>query len=499
VSKLVVFRGTRPERYVDLTDRDLRIGRAADNDIVLDDPDRTVSRFHAELRYENGRFVLIDLNSQNGLWMDGQRMPRLALEPGRPVTVGMFRLLLEEDGGRVATAAPTDATIMVSDVAAAAAGEPQTLDGAALTTNPQPPPPASAAIPAPAPAPARAQAAPAPKKAAAPKPKPPQGEQVSIISKIARPKVMLSVIGLMLLLLVARMLLDSGEAPPAQQTQTTTPSQPQETNEQLIARHVADGKAKMASGDYDGAIEAFQRALIIDQESPEALELKIKAEEAKRAQPAPAEAQAATEAAPATEPPKAAEPPPAQAATQPPTSAARTTPRPARRTSTKPPALTPAQRDLQQRYAAAKGALERGRYAEAAAGFDAILQLQPGYEDAAVQLAKARTAQKAQAAEAVQSGRQLAQSGNLLGARDAYLRARTLDPAVPGLDGALASLTEQMRDAGQQAYRKARQYDAVGRGGDAIPLYQQAVQYLPDSDPNKKVAQDRLAALRGGQ
>jgi tetratricopeptide (TPR) repeat protein len=491
VSKLVVFRGTRPERYVDLTDRDLRIGRAADNDIVLDDPDRTVSRFHAELRYENGRFVLIDLNSQNGLWMDGQRLPRLTLEPGRPVTVGMFRLLLEEDGGQAAVAAPTDATIMVGDVGAVAAAGPQTLDGAALAGTPAPPPPP--APPPAAPAPARAQAAPAPKKAAPPKPKP-QGEQVSLISKIARPKVILAVVGLMFLLLVARMLLDSGEAPPAQETQTA-PTQPQETNEQLIARHVAEGKAKMASGDYDGAIEAFQRALIIDQESPEALELKIKAEEAKRAQPAPSETPepeksdtASTEAEKATEP---AQKPPATDVTP--------TPRPARRTTPKPPALTPAQRDLQQRYAAAKSALDRGRFAEAAAGFDAILQLQPGYEDAAVQLARARTAQKAQATEAVQQGRQLAQSGNLLGARDAYQRARGFDPAAPGLAEAMASLTEQMRDTGQQAYRRARQYDAVGRGADAVPLYQQAVQYLPDSDPNKKVALERLAALRGGQ
>ena len=41
--------------------------------------------------------------------------------------------------------------------------------------------------------------------------------------------------------------------------------------------------------------------------------------------------------------------------------------------------------------------------------------------------------------------------------------------------------------------------DALGRSADAIPLYEQAVQYLPDADPNKKVAQERLAALKGGR
>jgi len=118
VAKLVVFRGTRPERYVDLTDRDLRIGRAPENDVILEDPDRTVSRFHAELRFENGQYALVDLNSQNGLWMDGQRLPRLTLEPGRPVSVGMFWLLLEADDQRAAAAPapPVDRTMLASDM-----------------------------------------------------------------------------------------------------------------------------------------------------------------------------------------------------------------------------------------------------------------------------------------------------------------------------------------------------------------------------------------------
>ena len=286
MAKLVVFRGTRPERYVDLTDRDLRIGRAPENDVILEDPDRTVSRFHAELRFENGQYALIDLNSQNGLWMDGQRLPRLTLEPGRPVSVGMFRLLLEADDQRAAAAPPppVDRTMLASDMPGGAADGRTSADAGAWAGAPAPPPP---------PAPPRPAA-----KAAAPPPTPKRsgresgrrrrpGDQSNIISKIARPKVILSVLGLLVLLMVGRMLLDRGGEQPqvVENTQTQTP--PVKTNEQLIADHIAEGKTKLAAGDFDAAITAAERALVIDQENPDALALKIKAEEAKRAAPAP--------------------------------------------------------------------------------------------------------------------------------------------------------------------------------------------------------------------
>jgi hypothetical protein len=53
-----------------------------------------------------------------------------------------------------------------------------------------------------------------------------------------------------------------------------------------------------------------------------------------------------------------------------------------------------------------------------------------------------------------------------------------------------------MRTEGADAYTRARQADAVGRTADAIPLYDRAARYLPDEDPNKKIARDRLEVLR---
>jgi ABC transport system ATP-binding/permease protein len=51
----------------------LRIGRAADNDVVV--PDLSVSRYHAELRRTaRGEFEIADLDSHNGTYLNGQRI-----------------------------------------------------------------------------------------------------------------------------------------------------------------------------------------------------------------------------------------------------------------------------------------------------------------------------------------------------------------------------------------------------------------------------------------
>jgi tetratricopeptide (TPR) repeat protein len=325
---------------------------------------------------------------------------------------------------------------------------------------------------------------------------------------------MLSIIGVMVLLLVGRILLDSGSEAPAQTDTTTTSTAPAESNEQRLARYVADARAKLNAGDYQGAIDAAQKALIVNQDSLEAIEVKTKAEEAARAAAAgtpPTPEASATQATPPAatgtqaQPPTPPAPPPsttssrqAPAASQ---GASTASTQPARRRRSEPSekkgrAERGPSPEVQQAYTRAKAALDRGRYAEAVAGFEEVVKAEPGYQDAAALLAQARTGLKAQAAEAVRSGNQLAASGDIAGAREQYRRAQSMDPSAPGLSQAMASLTEQMREAGRQAYRRARQYDALGRASDAIPLYEQAVQYLPDSDPNRKVAQDRLTALR---
>jgi ABC-type multidrug transport system ATPase subunit/pSer/pThr/pTyr-binding forkhead associated (FHA) protein len=78
--------------------RDLRIGRAADNDLILDE-DLLVSRYHAELHaLSNGRFELVDLGSSNGTFLNGRRVDRIELEDLDVVSIGqhVYRLVGHE-------------------------------------------------------------------------------------------------------------------------------------------------------------------------------------------------------------------------------------------------------------------------------------------------------------------------------------------------------------------------------------------------------------------
>jgi len=95
VPKLIILRGEQVERELDLGTQDLRIGRGAENDLTLEDPTKAVSRFHAEIRPEAGGWVLIDLNSQNGTWIDGRRVQKTVLTPGVTVSLGPYHLKYE--------------------------------------------------------------------------------------------------------------------------------------------------------------------------------------------------------------------------------------------------------------------------------------------------------------------------------------------------------------------------------------------------------------------
>jgi len=98
VPKLVVFRGDAVEHEIHLKDDTIKIGRDARNDIVLDDSLKGVSRLHAEVRADGGRYFIVDLKSRNGVWINGRRVQEKAeLALGVPVTLGAYELVLEDD------------------------------------------------------------------------------------------------------------------------------------------------------------------------------------------------------------------------------------------------------------------------------------------------------------------------------------------------------------------------------------------------------------------
>lgn len=70
-----------------LTDGDVTVGRDGDNEIVL--AENTVSRRHARLlRDSHGQFTLSDLDSANGVYINGTRIQRAILSAGDEIKIG---------------------------------------------------------------------------------------------------------------------------------------------------------------------------------------------------------------------------------------------------------------------------------------------------------------------------------------------------------------------------------------------------------------------------
>ena len=82
---LVSTRGSRPVQF-DLGGPLIGIGRASDNDVILDDP--MVSRHHCQLKLQHGAYGFADLGSRNGSSVNGQPVSQIALGPGDRIRVG---------------------------------------------------------------------------------------------------------------------------------------------------------------------------------------------------------------------------------------------------------------------------------------------------------------------------------------------------------------------------------------------------------------------------
>lgn len=77
------------QRYV--VDKDLiSIGRSRDNDIVIEN--LSVSRNHARIRRQGNKFVLTDLNSANGTFVNNVRISKTEIVDGDVISIGKHRI-----------------------------------------------------------------------------------------------------------------------------------------------------------------------------------------------------------------------------------------------------------------------------------------------------------------------------------------------------------------------------------------------------------------------
>jgi len=88
---LVVLRGPNTGARFLLDSDEVTTGRHPDSDIFLDDV--TVSRKHATFRREGDVFLVRDVGSLNGTYVNRERIDEAALQTRDEVQIGKFRLV----------------------------------------------------------------------------------------------------------------------------------------------------------------------------------------------------------------------------------------------------------------------------------------------------------------------------------------------------------------------------------------------------------------------
>jgi hypothetical protein len=126
--------GTRAGVRYAVGDRATRLGRALDNDIVIEGPDAAcVSQQHLEIRREGAGFRLRDLGSTNGTFLNGERISEAELPAPAAIRVGTqgpeFSFVVESPAAGLGETVEIPAGMAAPPVASDAASLGGTFDG----------------------------------------------------------------------------------------------------------------------------------------------------------------------------------------------------------------------------------------------------------------------------------------------------------------------------------------------------------------------------------
>ena len=92
---LRVVRGPQVGTIYKLDKQSITLGRNPQCDIFLND--MTVSRMHAQITLEGGCFILKDVDSYNGVWVNNQNIESKSLKSGDFIQIGKFAFVFDED------------------------------------------------------------------------------------------------------------------------------------------------------------------------------------------------------------------------------------------------------------------------------------------------------------------------------------------------------------------------------------------------------------------
>jgi pilus assembly protein CpaF len=156
VFSIVITERGGAQRQLDFEAPELSIGRLEDNDVVL--PRSNVSKRHARIVLKDERYVLLDLKSTNGTYVNGRKISApLLVGPGDKIYIGDFILSLQDTPGLHAEQRrlrERPATQPVASLRPGGLGEPliepglgapgagpEPVAGGVRRTGPPPPPP----------------------------------------------------------------------------------------------------------------------------------------------------------------------------------------------------------------------------------------------------------------------------------------------------------------------------------------------------------------------
>lgn len=93
IATLTVIEGIDKGLNLELTEKNVYIGRREKSDFVLNDD--KISRLHAYISYERHRHIFVDADSLNGSYIDDERINRIYLLDGDKIRIGETVLLYE--------------------------------------------------------------------------------------------------------------------------------------------------------------------------------------------------------------------------------------------------------------------------------------------------------------------------------------------------------------------------------------------------------------------